>query len=166
MSMLVNAKSMAKIMDLSERRINQLVSGGAICKEPDGQYNVMQVIIDYHKNKNGIDTGINYDQEHALHEKAKREKAEMVNAKLKGQLHDAKDVEQVMTNMLVTFRSKLLGIPSRLAGKLVRQKSINIINHELEKAIKDTLTELSEYDPGMFSSEIEGGGDDYEIDLN
>jgi phage terminase Nu1 subunit (DNA packaging protein) len=160
--MFVNAKTMAKIMDLSERRINQLVSDGVIVKESDGQYNVMQVIIDYYKNKSGVEAGINYDQEHALHEKAKREKAEMINAKLKGQLHDAKDVEQVMTNMLVTFRSKMLGLPYKLAPKLVRQKSVNIISSVLDKEIKDALLELSEYDPALFTSEIEGVEDEEE----
>ncbi len=52
--MMVNAKTMAKIMDLSEQRINQLVSEGVIGKEPDGQYNFMQVIVDYYKNKSGL----------------------------------------------------------------------------------------------------------------
>lgn len=34
--MIVNAKTMAKIMDLSERRINQLVAEGVIVKNSDG----------------------------------------------------------------------------------------------------------------------------------
>jgi hypothetical protein len=56
----------------------------------------------------------------------------------------------------------MLGLPSKISGKLVRQKSINVINHELEKVIKDALSELSEYDPGMFSSAIEGVEDEEE----
>jgi plasmid maintenance system antidote protein VapI len=48
MSMLVNAnaKTMAKIMDLTERRINQLVAEKVINKDEDGQFNVMQVIVE------------------------------------------------------------------------------------------------------------------------
>ncbi len=51
-----NAKTMAKIMDLTERRINQLVAEKVINKDEDGQFNVMQ---------------------HALLEKVKREMAEI-----------------------------------------------------------------------------------------
>ena len=155
MSMIVNAKTMAKIMNLSERRINQLVSEGVLSKEPDGKYNVMQVIIDYYKNKSGLEAGINYEQERSLHEKAKRERAEMLNAKLRGQLHDAKDVELVMTNMLVTFRNKMLGLPYKLAPKLVRQRNVNIISTVLDKEIREVLFELSEYDPALFTREAE-----------
>lgn len=156
MSMLVNAKTMAKIMDLSERRINQLVSEGVISKEPDGQYNIMQVILDYYKNKSGVESGINYDVEHALLEKAKRETAEIELGELKGEVHRAPDVKEVLCGMIITCRNKLLAMPGAVAIKLVGQKNPNVVIDILTKEVKIALSELSEYDAKLFVSDMNG----------
>ena len=152
MPMFVNAKAMAKIMDLSERRINQLVTEGVISKESDGNYNVMQVIVDYYKNKSGFESGINYDQEHALLEKVKRETAEIELAELKGEIHRADDIKAVLAGMIITCRNKLLTMPASIAVRLVGQKNPNVVIDILTKEIKIALNELSEYDAKMFVS--------------
>lgn len=156
MSMFVTAKQMAKIMDLSERRINQLVTEGVISKESDGQYNVMKVIIEYYKNKSGVEAGINYDQEHALLEKVKRETAEIELAELKGDVHRAQDVKQVLCGMIITCRNKLLAMPAGVAVKLVGQKNPSVIIDILTKEVKIALNELSEYDVKLFVSDLNG----------
>jgi phage terminase Nu1 subunit (DNA packaging protein) len=158
----VTSSDLAKVLGITQRRVQQLEVEAVLVKNADGKFELSKNIESYYTWKLQPSSSANYEVEKALHEKAKREKAEMINAKVKGQLHDAKDVEQVMTNMLVNFRSKMLGLPSRIASKLVRQKSINIINHELDKAIKEALEELSEYEPEMFSIEIEGVEDEEE----
>lgn len=152
----VNSSDLAKVLGITQRRVQQLENENILVKNADGKFELSKNIELYYTWKLQPSNNTNYDTEKALHEKAKRERAEMINAKLKGQLHDAKDVEQVLTNMLVNFRSKMMGIPSKISPRLVRQKDINIVNHELEKAIKESLTELSEYDPAMFTGEIEG----------
>lgn len=156
MSMMVNAKQMAKIMDLSERRINQLVTEKVITKDPDGQFNVMKVILDYYKNKNGIGNGINYDEEHALLEKVKRETAEIELAELKGEVHRADDVKKALCGMIITCRNKLLAMPAGVAIKLVGQKNASVIIDILTKEVKIALKELSEYDPKLFVSDQNG----------
>jgi phage terminase Nu1 subunit (DNA packaging protein) len=158
----VTSSDLSKVLGITQRRVQQLETDDVLSKNADGKFELSKNIQLYYTWKLQPSSNADYDMEKALHEKAKREKAEMINAKVKGQLHDAKDVEQVMTNMLVNFRSKMLGLPSRIASKLVRQKSINIINHELDKAIKEALEELSEYEPEMFSIEIEGVEDEEE----
>ena len=158
----VTSSELSKVLGITQRRVQQLEVEAVLVKTVDGKFELSKNIESYYTWKLQPSSNANYDNEKALHEKAKREKAEMINAKVRRQLHDAKDIEQVMTNMLVNFRSKMLGLPSKISGKLVRQKSINIINHELEKAIKDALSELSEYDPAMFSNEIEGVEDEEE----
>jgi phage terminase Nu1 subunit (DNA packaging protein) len=158
----VPSTDLAKVLGITQRRVQQLENETVLIKNAEGKFELSKNIELYYTWKLQPSSNADYDIKKALHEKAKREKAEMINANIRNQLHDAEDVEQVMTNMLVNFRSKMLGLPSKIARKLVRQKSINVINHELEKAIKEALAELSEYDPAMFSSEIEGVEDEEE----
>ncbi|HYE80864.1 MAG TPA: hypothetical protein VEG39_01720 [Clostridia bacterium] len=153
---------MSKVLGVSQRRIQQLENDGVLIKNSDSKFELSKNVELYYNWKLKPTSAANYENEKALHEKAKREKAEMVNAKLQNWLHDAKDVELVMTNMLINFRNKMLNIPSNLSPKLVRQKNINIINYELDKAIKEALAELKEYDPSMFLKANEGVEDEAE----
>ena len=52
-----------------------------------------------------------YLTEKARHEKAKRELAELELQKRRNEVHDAADVELVMTDMLTNLRNQLLGLP-------------------------------------------------------
>lgn len=156
MAMLVNAKTMAKIMDLSERRVNQLVAEKVINKDEDGQFNVMQVIVEYYKNKAGIGPGINYDQEHALLEKVKREMAEIELAELKNEVHRADDIKNVLGGMIIACRNKLLAMPFGISVKLVGQKNPNVIIDLLTREVKIALDELAEYDANMFVGDDDG----------
>lgn len=156
MAMLVNAKTMAKIMDLSERRVNQLVAEKVINKEEDGQFNVMQVIVEYYKNKAGIGPGINYDQEHAMLEKVKREMAEIELAELKNEVHRADDIKNVLGGMIIACRNKLLAMPLGISVKLVGQKNPNVIIDLLTREVKIALDELAEYDANMFVGDDDG----------
>ena len=69
--------------------------------------------------------------------------------------HDAADVERVMTDMLSKLRSQLLVIPAKMAARL-ENHSRSVIMTELSKEIKSRLTELSDYDPEIFSDEEDG----------
>lgn len=146
----VTSSELSKVLGISQRRVQQLENENVLVKNSEGKFELSKNVELYYTWKLQPTSAANYENEKALHEKAKREKAEMGNAKLRNQLHDAKDVETVMTNMLITFRNKMLSLPSNVSGKLVRQKSKNIINYELDKAIREALAELGNYDPSMF----------------
>lgn len=146
-------KTLAKILKISDRRVRQLKKDGILIEdETGGLYYIPDCVQRYYEYKLKPASSIDFENEKALHEKAKRERAEMLNAKLRNELHSAKDIEMVLTNMLVTFRNKMLSIPAKISPKLVRQRDVNVIYHELEKEIKEALTELSEYNPEMFNT--------------
>lgn len=153
MSMSVNARELANIMDLSERRVNQLVSEGVLQKETDGKFDVMKCVIDYYKNKAGLEAGASYEIERALHEKIKRETAEIELAELRGNMHSATDIKRVVSGMLINFRGKMLAIPATISPKIINQNNPNVIASALTKAIKTALQELSEYDAKLFVSD-------------
>lgn len=56
-------------------------------------------------------------------------------------------MEEFLTNMLVSFKSRLLSIPQKVAPIVVSEDDVNRISDILEKEIFEALEELSEYDP-------------------
>lgn len=153
----VTAAVMAKLFGLSSRRIRQLSEEGIIPKLPNGSYQLVDTVrayILYLKTAQQQEKiAVDYEREKAYHEKAKREKAELILGEMKGELHDSKTVERVMGDMLSSLRSKLLSIPSKLAPFLVNMEQIPEIQEKLEHSIYETLEELSEYTPTLFFNE-------------
>ncbi|MGG1599324.1 hypothetical protein [Paenibacillus naphthalenovorans] len=151
-------KQLSAMLGLSSRRVQQLAEEGILLKASRGLYKGIESIRGYIsviQSKTEAEE-VELYKEKALHERAKREIAELKLAKLKNHMHDAADVEQVMTNMLVIFRSRILSIPDKVAPKVLGVKNVSQISDLINTEVLEALTELSEYDPVMFA----GGGDD------
>lgn len=164
--LIVNTDVMADLLGYTRQRINQLAREGVLEKQAPGRFLLKLNIKKY---LDFIRTGqitdeeatAQYWEEKALHEKAKREMAELKLAKLKNQLHDARDIEMVMTNMLVTFRNRILAIPQKIAPKIIGMENLAEISEAISAELNEALTELSEYDPSMFAGgEIDDEEDD------
>lgn len=97
-------------------------------------------------------------KEKALHEKAKRELAEIQLAQKRREMHDAADVEAVLTEILVNFRNQIRGIPSKMAPLLFR-KSKPEIEELLSMEVEGRLEEIRDYTPTMFDAVDEKEGD-------
>lgn len=149
-----SSKDVARLLGISQRRVQQLENDDIIQKNSEQKYDLPKTIEQYYQWKLKPNDTIQYEQEKALHEKAKREKAELLLAKMKNELHEASDVELVLTGMIITFKNKLLALPSHMASKLVGQVSIPKITEIITEELSRILIELSEYDPAMFA-----GGD-------
>ena len=157
----VTLSALSALFNLTDRRIRQLADEGVVVKHSRGKYDLFQSVQNYIRliksnssvEKVKSDTDFDLDRERALHEAVKREKSELSLAVMKGELHEAKDVEKVMTDMLTNFRGKILSLPSKLAPILMARDDVFIIQSIIEKEVHMTLYELSEYDPTMFYSE-------------
>ena len=145
-----SARELAELLGISERRVNQLVNEEVLHREIEGDFALTMAIASFYENK--YSSKDDYWSEKALHEAAKRKLAELELAKRQNLSHDAADVERVMTDMLSKLRSQLLGIPAKMAARLENQ-SRSVIMTELSKEIKSRLTELSDYNPEIFSNE-------------
>ena len=158
MAKFVTARQLAEILGITERRVNQIANEGRVfTRDLNGKFDVVKCVEAYYREKFAKDDDeLNYEREKALHEKAKREKAELLLLKMKNRLHAAEDVELIMTEMLVRFRNRILGIPAAIAPKLYR-KTVPKIAEILKAELHSALTELSEYDPAMFADK------DYEV---
>ena len=147
---------MARVLGLTQPRVHQLVQDGIIEKDETGAVLLVDSLKNFYKSKQG-ETGdlgdeTDYWTEKALHEKAKRELAEIKLAKIQNNIYDAKTVEMVMIEMFTTLRTQLLGLPNKLAPQL-EGKSKEEIYEFITREIEDKLSELSEYSPDLFTDE-------------
>ena len=169
----VNAKVLAKVLGISDRQIRNLYQEGIAKKNAAGRYLLVESVREYiarlrvevaskEPRDNVFDNEIeDLNTERAKHEHIKRQIAELKLYTIQGKLYEADKIELVMTNMLTNFKQKLLGVPAKMAKKLVGKTRVEI-NELLTDEMQDVLLELSDYDPEAFFSEqyIEQDEDD------
>lgn len=164
----VTQSQLARALGISKQRVGQLIDEGIVIRDElstNGQVMLLESLQNYFLSKNSTGDGVSFWKERSLHEKAKRELAELKLAKSRGEVYDAATVEGVLSELLTNFRNKLLGLPSKYARQL-EGKSRAEIYSELTAAIEDELTELSE---GVNSCDFDETGDDVEenpVDVN
>ncbi|MFT5871122.1 MAG: phage terminase Nu1 subunit (DNA packaging protein) [Clostridium sp.] len=156
----VNSITLATILGITDRRVRQLVQEGIINTKARGKYELVKTIQHYctylrqkteaDSNKQG--SKIDYEIERALHEKVKREKADLQFKVMKGEMHRAIDVENVMVDMITNAKAKLLGIPAKAAPMIIGYADIPMIQSILQKVVYETLEELVDYNKELFSN--------------
>lgn len=159
MNFICEVDEVAEFLDITTRRVYQLVKAEIIDRLPDGKFDLKDVSEKYYEFKFGSGSR-DLNQVKAEHEEVKKRISELKLAKMEGKLHEADDVELIMTNMLVTFRNRILSIPSKLAPQLIGMKNIGKISDLIERELRDALNELSEYDLALFAREDIIEGDD------
>lgn len=136
---------LARALSLTQPRINQLIDEGIVVRDDrskNGEVMLLDSLQNYFLSKNTSGDGVNFWKEKGLHEKAKRELAEVKLAKTKGELYEAATVESVLGEIITNFRSKLLGLPAKYAARL-DGKNRSEIYSVLTTAIEENLTELA-----------------------
>lgn len=150
-----NTGELAKLLNITQRRVNQLAEEEIITRQPEGDFVLPEAIAEFYSFKFQSDEAIDFMAEKALHEKAKRELAELELQKRRNEVHDAADVELVMTDMLTNLRSQLLGLPAKMAVQLANRDK-DYIDQTLTDEIHARLTEISDYSPEIFTGGSNG----------
>lgn len=160
----VASKVLESLFGLKDRTIRDLADKGIVKRDSHGKYLLWNSARGYitalkaiNAGKNGVRTeddeqDLDYDREHAAHERVKRQISEIRLQLIKGQVHKAEDVERVMTDMFEKFKSKMNAIPSKMAKKLEGKSRIEI-QTVLREEIDGALIELSNYNPQDFYSD-------------
>jgi len=150
--MYLTSSQLADILNIGERRVNQIAKEKVIFqRDINGKFDAAKCIEGYYCYKLAPDgETLNYNVEHTLLERAKREKAELELGLMRKDLHRAADVESCLTSMLIIFRNRMLGIPSQVAPVIAGEKRVAKIQEFLDLRIREALLELSEYDEDMF----------------
>ena len=113
-----------------------------------------------------IDEGeVDLEEEKGLHERVKRHISELKLQIMRGEVHKAEDVESVMMDMLTAFRTRVLGIPSKVAPVL-ENRDVVYIKERLTSEVMEALNELKDYDPRFFYNDeyVERGEEDEQQD--
>jgi phage terminase Nu1 subunit (DNA packaging protein) len=170
---IVNSITLATILGITDRRVRQLVQEGVINAKSRGKYELVktvQLYCNYLRQKTEVDSNkqgakVDYETERALHEKVKREKADLQFKVMKGELHRAQDVENIMVDMITNAKTKLLGIPAKAAPMIIGYTDIPRVQSILQKAVEETLGELANYNPELFTNKsvlVDEGEEDNE----
>lgn len=173
-SITVSAAVLGDMFGVTDRRIRQMAEEGTVVRAAKGRYKLVESIKNYLLTlklaAEGVgvelaDGEINFDEEKALHERVKRHISELKLQVMKGELHKAEDVQIVMMDMLVAFKTKMMSIPSKTAP-ILENREVAFIKERLTKEVIEALNELKDYDPKVFYSDEYVEESEYEQENN
>lgn len=144
-----DTKAVARFLDISERRVRQLRDKKIIEEVRPGLYDLLDTIrryINYLRKRNPeSEEEVDYNTERALLVRVKRKNEELDLKIRENQLHSSEDVELVLSNMLINFRSRLMAIPARLSPILSKKTDKAEIFKIIKAQVDEALNELSDF---------------------
>ena len=148
-----NIEAIAKLLKLSERRVQQLAKDNIIPKAERGKYDLVSSVhgyVDFLKAKAGGD----FTAEEVLKNKnkllkAKAEIAEIEKQKATGELIPKEEVKRTWLELVHKIKQKLLSIPNKVAPVVVTVKNISEIKLILQDKLYEALYEISSDDRGV-----------------
>ena len=149
----INLPDLAALLNLTERRINQLSKDGIIPKESRGEYNFLDCQREYLA---FLSRGTSEKDRDRL-VKAQADKIEYEVQELKKLVVRTDLIKLAVSNMISSCRSKLLSIPTKLAPLVMGCESIAAAKEQLEKGVFEALADLRGLDTGDFV--VNAGGD-------
>ncbi len=155
----------AKLLKVSERRIQQLARAGTIPKAKRGEYELVGCIhgyIDYLQQlAHGRTAEAAVDRNRLL--KAQADKAELEYRMLMREVIPVIEVEEEWVRILKSLQSRLLALPMRLVQAAKSNPDQFAAEADVRALLQDELTELSTHDPqrgntSPHASSVEGAG--------
>ena len=145
-----NIEAIAKLLKLSERRVQQLAKDNIIPKAERGKYDLVSSVhgyIDFLKAKAGGD----FTAEEVLKNKnkllkAKAEIAEIEKKKATGELIPKEEVKRTWLELIHKIKQKLLSIPNKVAPVVATVKNISEIKLILQDKLYEALYEITSDD--------------------
>ena len=144
----VTAKRLGEVFKISEKTIRNLVDRNILTKNEKGLFDLIESVsayLDY--------LHANSDTQQLRAIQAKR--LQLKYEKESNELHSTDEVEIFISKMLVSFRQRILAIPSRVGKDLLNKSE----RFEIEEILKDelyiALEELSEYETGNTETDEE-----------
>lgn len=152
----------AKLLDLSERRVQQLSREGVIPKAERGQYDLIGSVRGYVRYLRDqalkAQAGASdYAAERARFIRARADLAEMEAEEKRRSLIAAEQIEAAWIAVLALLRTRLLSLPDRLAPQAFDQSSVGDTRNLIRTAIREVLNDLAEPDI-EFETEIDLAG--------
>lgn len=141
--LLVSATQMAGILDMTERRVQQLASEKIIPKGERGKYPMLRCVrayISWLKERSNSGGKISIQDERAKLTLAQRELEEIKLAEKRGELIPADEIESLWTSAVVSCKSALMGWGMKLPEQIIalgddRDAVAKLIKTEIHAAL-------------------------------
>ena len=161
----------ARLLDLSERRVQQLSREGVIPKAERGQYDLIGSVRGYVRYLRDqvlkAQAGApDYAAERARFIRARADLAEMEAEEKRRSLIAAEQIEAAWIAVLALLRTRLLALPDRLAPQAFEQSTVGDTRNLIRAAIREVLDDLAQPDieleadidpEGVSDPEADGG---------
>lgn len=157
----ITQSEFGKLFGITQQRVSQLCDEQILVRDEtsrSGKILFFESLKSYLLSKKSTEQGVNFWTEKSLHEKAKRELAELKLKERQGELYEADTVERVLADLLTDFRNKLLGIGHKLASQLENLPAAKICDI-IDAEVIANMKELAEgVDKAKYTAEETSGG--------
>lgn len=152
----VPVASLARLFNLTERRLQQMAREGIIPKPEKGKYDLIGCTRAYIKYLQERATGRDIEPQDAYLErarllKAQADKTELEVKNLNGEVVPSEQVELLWSGLVASFRLRMLAMPVRCALRVMNLKTYAEVEGCLREHVHEALNELSRYDPEQHS---------------
>lgn len=142
---------LARYLGCSKAYMSQLAEEGNILVKDESDDRGRIFAFDSLKNylllKKSGKEGVNYFKEKGLHERVKREQAEIKLRQMKGELYESETVETALIEILSTLRTHLTALPAKFSVQLEgksREEIYRILTAEIENKLDDLSQNFDE----------------------
>lgn len=145
---LASVRTLAKAMNVSTRRVSQLVHLG-LPREEHGRYDLGQCLMWYIRYLQRVLEGrqlgtadcelFSLTRERLALLRAKRELRELELAEKRKQFVADEGVDEAIAEMVLTMKPCLMGLPARLGAELVGETSRAIIEAKIDREVRGAL---------------------------
>ena len=149
----VNTTTMAAVLGLTVRRVQQLIQDGTLQTESKGRILLIENVqryISYAGNGRISEEEQKLElAKKAADVKIKKARADILRLEaeeLKGNFHRSEDVEAITTDLVMSIRSMLTSLPGRLAVAVAQHDSAEECSLIIKEQINDVLNALADYD--------------------
>lgn len=148
-----SVQTVARLLKLSPRRVQQLTKESVIPKASRGAYELAPAVHGYigflqelrpPETQDGED---NYESQRTRLYRARADEAEERVRLMKGQSHDAEAAAFFMGKAVAATRARILALPNALASTLSDLSDPEKCREILDAACRECAEELSDYDP-------------------
>ena len=143
--------TIAKLLDLSTRRVQQLVTEGVIPRAERGRYALAPTVQGYigflRERAVNADVGAADIGGHRSRKvKEEADQLEMKNAQMRGELLPRDEVHVAVTSTLALVRSKILALANKLAPVMAPEMTLAEAREIIKGECHDALNELGALD--------------------
>ena len=132
--------TVAKLLDLTERRVNQLAKEGILPKAARGRYELVPVVrayISYLRDR-AVNSDVGPDDYATQRTRLTRAKADMENS-----LIPAEDVSDAWEAMVSNMKAKMLSLPSKVSTSVFVAEDVSETKRIIKEQVNEALAELA-----------------------